>query len=129
MSRLKILSLFIVMTILLPACSRREVVDEAPEISVEMKVIPSPPAPGPATLMIQIMDENGVGMGELVIDVRGDMSHAGMTPVIVDAAVGEAGTYVVPFEWTMAGDWIVSIHATLPDGRILVRTLPVRVEP
>jgi hypothetical protein len=57
------------------------------------------------------------------------MSHAGMTPVIVERANGEAGTYAVPFEWTMAGDWIVTISATLPDGRSLVRTLPVRVEP
>lgn len=88
-----------------------------------------PPSPGPALLMIQIVDENGVGMGELVLNIRGDMSHAGMAPVIVDEVAGEAGSFAVPFEWTMAGDWLVNIRATLQDGRMLIRTFPVRVDP
>ena len=129
MSRLKLLSVFLLLAIILPECSRREVVDEAPELSVDMEIIPSPANPGPAILMIHIMDANKTAMGELTLDIRGDMSHAGMTPIIVDAVIGETGTYAVPFEWTMAGDWFVTISTTLPDGRTLLRTLPVRVEP
>jgi hypothetical protein len=129
MSRLKLLSILLLLSLLLPACGRRESVDEAPELMVELEVIPSPPNPGPTLLMIQILDERGGEIEEFTLDVRGDMSHAGMTPVIVERANGRAGTYAVPFEWTMAGDWFVTITATLPDGRSLVRTLPVRVEP
>jgi hypothetical protein len=79
--------------------------------------------------MIMIVGEEGAEIGDFTIDVRGDMSHAGMTPEIVTEAKGELGTYAVPFEWTMAGDWIITISAKLPDGRNLIRTLPVQVEP
>jgi hypothetical protein len=79
--------------------------------------------------MIKIDDSANEQIANFPIDVRGDMSHAGMTPVLVTAAKGEAGIYAVPFEWTMAGDWFITITGTLPDGRTLIRTLPVQVNP
>ena len=128
MSRSKILSLILLLTLSLISCSRRDAVDEAPELQVDMAIIPSPPKAGPSLLMIHIYNVETGEIGDFTIDVRGDMSHAGMTPVIISEAKGKNGTYAVPFEWTMAGDWIVTITATLPDGRNLMRTLPVQVE-
>jgi hypothetical protein len=129
MSRLKLLSTLLLVALLLPVCSRRELVDEASELSVEIEINPSPPKLGPAILIIRIFGENGADPGAFSLDIRADMSHAGMKPVLVDAASGQDGNYTVPFEWTMAGDWILSISASLPDGRILRRTHSVRVEP
>jgi hypothetical protein len=52
------------------------------------------------------------------VEVEGNMRHAGMVPVFGSALEGEAGTYVVPdFTFTMAGDWVLSLQAALPDGR------------
>jgi hypothetical protein len=116
-------------TISLPGCGRREARDEAPELVVEIQVIPAPPTTGASLLMIQISNGQDAGAGDFSIDVRGDMSHAGMTPVIVNQVKGEEGTFAVPFEWTMAGDWVITISAIMPDGRLLLRTLPVLVEP
>ncbi|TFH35463.1 MAG: hypothetical protein E4G99_07240 [Anaerolineales bacterium] len=129
MSQLKILSAVIILAFMLPACSRRTTVDQAPELSVELEIVPAPPRPGSSTLIIQISDENGTGLGELTLAVRGDMSHAGMGPILVDAVTSASSLYSVPFEWSMAGDWVLTISSTLADGRRLIRTLPVRVEP
>ena len=128
MSRFRLLSTLFFFLLVLPGCGRRVSVDEAPELYVEIEIIPSPPNTGPTLLMIKVTGEQGSDIGDFTIDVRGDMSHAGMTPVIVTEAKGELGTYAVPFEWTMAGDWILTITAKLPDGRNLIRTLPVQVE-
>jgi hypothetical protein len=40
-----------------------------------------------------------------------------MKPVLAEVGDGEGGKYETPFEWTMGGDWIVTVTATLPDGR------------
>lgn len=131
MSRFRILSLLllILLSSSFTGCARREAVDEAPELEVILEVVPAPASTGPSTLLIQISKGPQGEVGEFLIDVRGDMSHAGMTPVIVTGARGESGSYAIPFEWTMAGDWYITITATLPDGRRLLRTLPIQVRP
>ena len=45
------------------------------------------------------------------------MSHAGMAPVLGEAREVEPGRYRAVIELSMAGDWVVIAHATLPDGR------------
>ncbi len=50
------------------------------------------------------------------VEVTGNMTHAGMAPALATASdVGE-GTYRAELDLTMAGDWIVSVSVTTPDG-------------
>ena len=52
------------------------------------------------------------------VRVIGDMTHAGMAPVLADAVETEPGVYVADdFAFTMAGDWIVDAEVTTEDGR------------
>ena len=45
------------------------------------------------------------------------MSHAGMQPVSGEAQEQGSGDYIVEgFQFTMGGDWILTVRATLPDG-------------
>jgi hypothetical protein len=62
------------------------------------------------------------------VRIEGNMSHAGMVPVL-DSAVQEApGRYVVDdFGFTMPGDWVLSVEATLPDGRTARTEVPANV--
>jgi hypothetical protein len=51
------------------------------------------------------------------VEVTGDMTHAGMMPVIATATETEPGLYQTEdFAFTMAGDWILSAEIELPDG-------------
>ena len=44
------------------------------------------------------------------------MTHPGMVPVFADARETEPGRYQSSMELSMAGDWHVMVHVTLPDG-------------
>lgn len=80
-------------------------------------VAPTALTTGPTTLTITLHDGGGAPIDRAALAVRGDMTHAGMVPVLAESLDdGRAGVYQVPFEWTMKGDWIVTVTITLPDG-------------
>lgn len=54
------------------------------------------------------------------------MSHAGMSPRFADAKEAEPGCYQAHVEFQMAGDWVILLHITLPDGRRLESQFDVR---
>jgi hypothetical protein len=85
---------------------------------LEVAISPTPPAVGSARLIISLRDTSGVPLSGVVISVEGNMSHAGMVPVMATAEEVAAGQYsVADFGFTMAGDWVLTLKATLPDGR------------
>jgi len=84
---------------------------------------------GPITFDVTLWDAEGQPIdGAGPVALRGDMSHAGMKPVIAEASGAGDGQYTADFEWTMAGDWTVTVEATLPDGRVKRTTFPFTVE-
>lgn len=89
-----------------------------PDLSVAVGISPTPPVVGPARILLTLTDSQGRGVPGASIRVEGNMNHAGMVPV-VDTAVEEGeGRYAVPaFRFSMAGDWILTVRASLPDGR------------
>lgn len=87
------------------------------EIQIDVAVEPQPLTSGPATVIVTLKDATGQPVKDAEVEVEGNMSHAGMTPVIVTAVEGEDGRYETrDFEFTMAGDWFFVVRATLPDG-------------
>jgi hypothetical protein len=77
---------------------------------------------------VALADAAGIGIAGAELELKGDMTHAGMVPVVVTVSEGDAGHYTTAFEWTMAGDWIVTVQAALPDGRVARRQFEVTVE-
>jgi len=59
------------------------------------------------------------------VGFEADMSHPGMTPVFGEAQEVAPGQYQGSLEFAMAGDWVVLIHVTLPDGRTVEREVSV----
>lgn len=60
------------------------------------------------------------------ITLEGNMSHAGMAPAFADATEIEPGRYRAILELSMAGDWLVAAHLSLPDGRKLERQFEIK---
>ena len=60
------------------------------------------------------------------IAIEADMSHAGMSPVFAHLKESEPGRYQTGLEFPMAGDWVVLLHITLPDGKKLERQIDVK---
>ncbi len=87
------------------------------DVNITHQISPQPPRVGPLTITLRLTDSSGKPVSGARIAVEGNMSHAGMTPVLADAKETGDGTYRVSIDLSMAGDWIVVAHATLQDGR------------
>lgn len=110
-------------------CTRvGELDDEAPEVQIAVSVDPDPPVFGRACqIVVTLLAADGMPIDAAQLEIRGDMTHAGMVPVVVTVSEGSAGAYRTGFDWTMAGDWILFVKADLPDGRVARRQFEIRV--
>jgi hypothetical protein len=107
----------LVLPLLLTACRGAPDTGD-PSLVLEVAISPTPPAVGSARLIINLRDTAGVPLEGAEVRVEGNMSHAGMVPVLATAQEEAPGIYAVSdFRFTMAGDWILTTRATLPDGR------------
>lgn len=92
--------------------------DGAPDVQMTLAANPEPKVVGPLSWKITLLDSAGAPIEGAAIEIRGDMNHAGMKPVVATTTEEGNGIYTADFEWTMAGDWILTVTATLPDGRV-----------
>ena len=105
--------------------------EPTPDFQVQHDVSPSPPGVGrPATVSLKVIDFlASKPVSGARIRLEGNMTHPGMTPVFAEAKEDGPGRYHAALEFTMAGDWVVLVHAALPDGRKTDRQFEVKVVP
>jgi hypothetical protein len=106
------------------ACSRR--VEPPDSVAIGHEISPEPPRVGVTTVTLKLADRTSKPIAGARIVVEADMSHAGMSPRFADAKEAEAGRYQAQVEFQMAGDWVILLHITLPDGKKLERQFDVR---
>lgn len=99
-----------------------------PSYIVMVRSDPFPYAVGSATLIVTVTTGDDSPVTGLTVSARGDMTHAGMAPVLGDGTEGDPGVYSIPWEWTMAGDWLIDITLRAPDGTEVVQTIDAMVE-
>ncbi|MBK8023429.1 MAG: FixH family protein [Chloroflexi bacterium] len=71
---------------------------------------------GDVTVIIKVL-RAGTPLANARVDAQGDMSHAGMVPVQASGTTGADGQVRLPLEWTMAGDWTITVTITTPEGQ------------
>lgn len=98
----------------------------ASDVSVQCDVAPSPPAEGDATIATTLTGADGKPVTGASVKLEGNMSHPGMRPVFAEAKEVAPGKYQAPFNFTMAGDWIITVNAVLADGREVHKEIDVR---
>jgi hypothetical protein len=116
---MKIIAAFLALFVLLVACrppSGGSSSNALPEnIKVQIEVGDNPTT-GNLPVSVFILRDNQ-GVSGAAVEVTGNMTHAGMEPVIVTAQESEAGLYVAdPFVIEMPGDTVVTADITLQDG-------------
>lgn len=83
---------------------------------------------GETTLLVAVKDQDGKAIADPgALRVRGDMSHPGMVPVFAEADQSTDGVFSLPFNWTMAGGWIVEASLTLPNGELAAETFSFEI--
>ena len=97
-----------------------------PDLTLTHEVSPQPPRVGPSTITLKLADASGKPATGVHVRLEGNMSHAGMNPVFAEAKETDPGRYSSTMGLTMAGDWHVVVHMTLPDGRKLERQFEIK---
>ena len=101
--------------------------EPTPDFIVQHDVSPVPPRVGPIIVSLKLTDFLiSKPVSGARVRLEGNMTHAGMTPVFAEAEEFEPGRYRATLELTMGGDWVVLVHAVLPDGRKLERQFDVK---
>ena len=83
-------------------------------------------------ITVEIVDSDGRPVTDAAVSLEGNMTHAGMVPVLTegvwDGADGaEDGSYRLPFAFTMLGDWIITVKIERRDGDPLSEDIEVTV--
>jgi hypothetical protein len=60
------------------------------------------------------------------LTAEADMTHAGMSPVFGAVEETQPGRYESTLQLSMAGEWVILLHGTLPTGEKLERQFELR---
>jgi len=110
------------------ACNRSN--DSAAAAGLHVTLTADPLSFPGKEIAIQVTDDSGQPVTDVTVAAEGNMNHAGMVPVLTesmwDGADGaEDGVYHLPFQFTMMGDWIITVKIERRDGTILTQDFDV----
>lgn len=111
----------LILAMVMVGCQRGA--ESADGFTASLSVAPDPPRVGIAQVTVSLRDAAGQPVTGAQVELEGTMSHAGMTPVIAAATEDMPGMYRADLDFTMAGDWIIIVRATLADGRTWQRQI------
>ena len=95
--------------------------------TVEVALLTRPARVGPAALEVRVV-RDGVGVEGATVRFTGDMTHAGMIPVLADGIDLGDGVYRSDgFAFDMAGDWVITVDVRHANGSRDQGTLAVQV--
>lgn len=103
--------------VLVQACTHQG--ESLSNVTLTHEVSPQPPRVGQMTITVRVTDVAEKPVSGARITLEGNMSHPGMVPVFAGARETGPGNYLSIMELSMAGDWYVVAHVTLPDNRKL----------
>lgn len=115
-TEIRLITLLFMLTLSLVTGCRQQAPADTASLQIDLLVRPEPVVTGDAEMIVTVTDSDGNAVNDATVAIRGDMSHAGMVPVLRQVTGGEAGEYSLPFTWTMGGDWFIDVTVTLPDG-------------
>jgi len=98
----------------------------AGEIFIAHEVLPQPPRVGQVEIRLRPTDASRKPLTGAQIKLEGNMSHAGMSPLFADTLEVAPGEYRANMNLSMAGDWVILVHLTLPDGAKLERQFEIK---
>lgn len=111
----------------------------ASPIEIRLSSNPYPASIGPSTLVVSLTEQDGTPIDGADVRVSSQMSMGGMgdmaaVPTTGRSSTNHDGLYGILVTWSMMGQWMTTVSATLPDGRtaqdkfqVFVYTTPPRV--
>lgn len=112
--------LFLVLFVITGCRNQPDQTTTLPKLNITLET--SPNKVSNTTVIVIVKDMQDKPVDNAKIEIMGDMTHAGMVPVSGKIEGGKDGRYSVPMQWSMGGDWILTVKATLPDGTSATKT-------
>ena len=95
----------------------------------DVKIVPEvePHRVGQVTVTVRVTQPStGKPITGANVRLEGNMSHAGMAAVFAETTEVEPGLYRTKMEFTMAGDWSLSVYVTLKEGLHVDRQFEIK---
>ena len=86
-------------------------------IQIELNSDPFPMAFGSADLIVSVTDSEGKPIADADVNVVTQELHHSGPQILTIARRYENDRYHIPIFWSMAGQSLITVNATLPDGR------------
>ena len=101
----------------------------ASEAAVQITLLPGQAGNG---LQVHLHNAAHAPLTDATVTLEGNMNHAGMAPMLTDSVKdgddgASDGVYNIPFQFTMLGDWIVTVTVDLADGTQTTQDINVNV--
>lgn len=105
-------TVLLLLALLLAACNGSSQSTIANNFNVQLSAAPE--GRSGSHLTVKLTDKENKPVTDAKVGLEGDMTHAGMAPVIADPVADDAdgtldGVYQIPFAFSMAGDWLVTV--------------------
>jgi copper(I)-binding protein len=115
---------FLILLMIAVACRQQTLSPE--DVNVDIAIADS--VVGETIAVVTVTDTEGNPIDKLgSLSLRGDMSHAGMLPVLRESDESTEGVFTVPFEWTMGGTWMVEVTLTLESGDVITESFDFEI--
>lgn len=101
---------------------------DSTKANVALSIEPAEPAMGMAEVTVTISDEAGAPVQAESVIIVGNMDHP-MEPSVAEASPAGDGVYVADFEFTMPGEWVLTVTAEGADAGHITEDFPVSVGP
>jgi hypothetical protein len=106
--------------------------EQATADDIQITLTASPPGETTSYLVVHLTGPDDQPVTDATVTVEGNMNHAGMVPVLADPVRDDAdgtvdGSYRIPFQFTMLGDWIITVSVERPDGSEVEQNIEVTV--
>ncbi|NWF69716.1 MAG: FixH family protein [Chloroflexi bacterium] len=99
----------------------------ATAVTISLRFEPDPPTVGEGLVVIGLQTAAGAAIDNARLTVEGNMAHAGMMPVSREITTGENGEYRTTFDWSMGGEWVLTVRAELSSGETVSEDFNVSV--
>jgi hypothetical protein len=98
----------------------------SPDLTLRFEAPPEPVRVGPVNVSFILADAGGKPVAGAHLAAEADMTHAGMSPVFGTVEEKRPGRYESTLNLAMAGDWVILLHGTFPDGAKLERQFELK---
>lgn len=124
------IALLCTLVVSLAACG--STAETADNTDLQITLLPIAVGEASGVLRVQLHNAAQEPITDATVTLEGNMNHAGMAPVIADPLTDDAdgtldGIYQAPFQFSMLGDWILTVAVERADGSKTTKDIHVTV--